>query len=129
MTGRLTGIVLDSPAIKAYAAGTHGVGDMLARISSGGEIVIVPALCLSESYRSATPDEALVLDLLHNLPVTVVTPVVADDCPVLGGWAGRLGRMDLAHAAMASAVGRVPIVTTDRHLVQDLLEDWPVIDL
>ncbi len=129
MTERLTSLVLDSPAIRAYAAGTHGVGGMLARISAGGEIAIIPALCLAEAYRSATTDEALVLDLLHDLPVTVVTPVVADDCAVLGGWAGRLGRMDLAHAAMASAVGRVPIVTTDRHLVHDLLKEWPIIDL
>jgi hypothetical protein len=127
---RQTSIVLDTPAISAYATGTHGVGLMLARTSAAGEIAILPALCLAEAYRSATAEDALLLDHLHNLPVTVVTPVVADDCAVLGGWAGRLGRMDLAHAAMASAIGRIPIVTPDGHAVHAMLaKKWPIIDL
>jgi hypothetical protein len=123
-------VVLDTPAVRAYASGTHDVGDLLARTSARHDLAIVPALCLAEAYRTASAEEALVLDLLHNLPVTVITPVVADDCAVLGGWARRLGRIDLAHAALASSVGRVPIVTSDGDTVRAFLtKNWPIIDL
>jgi hypothetical protein len=124
------GIVLDTPALLAYSSGTVAVGEQIADMADLERRVLVPSLCLATAYQNLTSDGWPVLDVLVDLPHVDVTPVDADMCAVLGGWARTLG-MDLAQAAMKAADNAVvPIVTNRGHLVtQVLAKGWPIIDL
>jgi hypothetical protein len=124
------GVVLDTPALLAYSTGAETVGEQIATMADLERRVLVPALCLATAYQHVTSEGWPVLDVLVDLPQVHVTPVEADMCAVLGGWARTLG-LDLAHAAMEAAQHAVvPIVTNRGRVVTRILaQDWPIIDL
>jgi len=124
------GVVLDTPALLAYATGNALVGREIAAIADEGRTVIVPALCLAVAYREVSTDGCTYLDRLGGLPHVVVTPLEHDMCAVLGGWARTLG-LDLAQAAMeSSSIPPTPLLTDRRLLLEELLpKEWPIIEL
>jgi hypothetical protein len=123
-------VVLDDGAIQAYVDGRGGVGELLARVSDRGEAAVVPVLCLAEGYRRASPEDALVLDLLASLPSAVVAPVRVDDAAILGGWTRTLGRSALAHAVLEAATHHATLVTDDAETAYLILpKGWPIIEV
>lgn len=124
------GLVLDTAALLAYAAGTGMVGGRVAVVADRGETVVIPATCLACAYQRVTSDGWDYLDVISNLEHTVVVPLVHDHCAVLGGWARTLG-LDTAHAAIEAATHAiVPLMTSQRDLVTRFLpKDWPIIDV
>jgi hypothetical protein len=125
------GLVLDADAVLGYAQGSFLVGSTISRVTDQGKSVVVPVLCLAEAYRRATGDEWKLLDVLGNVPGTVVTPVNPGDAQFLGGHARALGSMHLAHAVLAAATHTiVAIMTSQRDRVTRILaKEWPIIDL
>jgi hypothetical protein len=123
--------VLDRSALTAYMGGESiAVGSLLAGAALRHQWAVVPALCLAAAYRDATPEQALRLDLLMNLPVTLVTPVLPDDAPVLGAWSRVVEEPDLAHALLAAASRHAPLVTAHRDAATRILpKEWPIIAL
>jgi hypothetical protein len=123
--------VFDTGAIDAYVDGTIlRVVRMLAGASKNDKRVIVPVLCFADAHRRADPDQAFMLDLLQGQPPVHITPVLADDAVMVGGWSRRLGSFDAAQAALEAATHRLPIVTSRREvLTQILAKEWPIIDL
>jgi hypothetical protein len=125
------GLVLDTPAILAYATHRSAVGERLFELADADQIALLPALCLAEAYRRIDSPGWDYLDVLSDLPHSVVAPVERDLCSMLGGWARSTGSMDLAHAALEAAVRAiVPIMTNRAELLGDVLaRDWPIIGL
>ncbi|SNT65084.1 hypothetical protein SAMN05421812_1206 [Asanoa hainanensis] len=122
--------VFDTAAVDAYINGVIRIGRMLAGASKNDQRVIVPVLCFADAHRRATPDQALMLDLLQAQPAVHITPVLADDAVMVGGWSRRLGTFDAAQAALEAATHRLPIITDRREtLTQILAKEWPIIDL
>jgi len=128
MSGHLA--VFDTAAIDAYVGGALRVGRMLAAASKNDQRVIVPVLCFADAHRRANPDGAFMLDLLQTQPTVHITPVLAEDAVMVGGWSRRLGTFDAAQAALEAATHRIPIVTDRRDLLTQILaKEWPIIDL
>ncbi|MFI5840288.1 hypothetical protein ACIA8K_11345 [Catenuloplanes sp. NPDC051500] len=123
--------VLDTSAVTAYMGGESiEVGSLLAGAALRSQWAVVPALCLAAAYRDATPEQALRLDILMNLPAALVTPVVPDDAPVLGGWSRVVEEPDLAHALLEAASRHAPLVTAHRDIATRILpKEWPIIEL
>ena len=124
------GLVLDTAALLAYAAGTGRVGDRLAAVADRGERVLIPAVCLASAHEKVTNDGWDYLDVIANLEHVVVAPLTYEHCAVLGGWARTLG-LDTAHAAIEAATHAiVPLMTSQGELVTRFLpKDWPIIDV
>ncbi|GAA1895176.1 hypothetical protein [Asanoa iriomotensis] len=128
MTGYFA--VFDTAAVDGYVDGIIRIGRMLAGASKNDQRVIVPVLCFADAHRRATPEQALMLDLLHAQPAVHITPVLGDDAVMVGGWSRRLGTFDATQAALEAATHRLPIVTDRREiLTQILAKEWPIIDL
>lgn len=127
---RDVGVVLDTGALLAYAAGPSEVGEYLVEVADRGQVALIPATCLASAYRDVRSDGWDLLDLVANLEHTVVSPLEYDHCAVLGGWSRTLG-LDTAHAAIeAAAHAIVPLMTTHRDLVTQFLpKEWPIIDI
>jgi len=124
------GLVLDTAALLAYANSDDHVGGLIAKYADRGRAVLIPAACLATAYRDVNADGWPLLDIITNLPHSIVSPLEGEDCPVLGGWARTLG-LDTAHAAIeAAAHPVVPLMTSQRDLVSQFLpKEWPIIDV
>jgi hypothetical protein len=124
------GVVLDTSAVLAYAAGAERVGLFVALLADRDETAVIPATCLAAAYREVDLTAWDLVDLLASHPHVVVAPLEHYQCPVLGDWARVLG-LDLAHAAIESASHAVtPLMTGRRELVGRVLpKQWPIIDL
>jgi len=124
------GIVLDTAALLAYAAGNIRVGEIVALLADRGETVVVPAACLATAYRDVESDGADLLDLLAGLEHVAVTPLTPEHCAVAGVWSRILG-LDTAHAAIEAASNPVtPLMTEHRSLVTRFLpKTWPIVDV
>ncbi|MDR7278760.1 hypothetical protein [Catenuloplanes atrovinosus] len=123
--------VLDTGAITAYMGGESiDVGGLLAGAALRHQWAVVPALCLAAAYREATPEQALRLDILMNLPTALIPPVVPGDAPVLGGWSRITEQPDLAHALLEAVSRHAPLVTTRREVATRVLpKEWPIIEV
>ena len=124
------GLVLDTAALLIYATGADRVGDTLAAVADRGEAVLIPATCLALAYQRVDGAGWDYLDLIANLPHTIVAPLTQEHCAVAGGWARTLG-LDTAHAAIEAATQAVvPLMTGQRDLVTRFLpKEWPIIDV
>lgn len=127
---RDVGVVLDTGALLAYAAGPSEVGAYLVEVADRGQVVLIPATCLACAYRDAHNDGPELLDLIANLEHGVVSPLEREHCAVLGGWARTLG-LATAHAAIEAATHSItPLMTSQRDLVTQFLpKEWPIIDI
>ncbi|MGH3656085.1 MAG: hypothetical protein ACRDUA_05455 [Micromonosporaceae bacterium] len=106
------------------------VGEQIADNGDAGQPVFVPVLCLAEAYRHAGTEGALMLDLLVTIDNVVVTPVEPDMAPILGGFTSTVGRADIAQVVITAAERRARIMTSERHLVTQILpKEWPIIEL
>lgn len=115
-------MILDADAILAYTKHTSQVAKKISLVADDQLRVMLPALCLAEAYRRVDGDGWYYLEVLTNHPVTVVGPVDAELCPILGGWSRTLGRLDLAHAALeAAAHPSADLMTSERALVTTML--------
>jgi hypothetical protein len=123
-------LVLDTAALLAYAYGTDDVGELMVEAADSGSDVLIPATCLASAYHKVFRDGWDYLDVLATLPQTVVAPLTAEQCAVVGGWARTLG-LDTAHAAFeAAAHPVVPLMTDRRELAARFLpKGWPIIDV
>jgi hypothetical protein len=102
----------------------------MAEAADSGLGVLVPATCLATAYQQVADDGWAYLDILATLPQTVVAPLTAEHCAVLGDWSRTLG-LDTAHAAFEAASHPVvPLMTDQRELVTRFLpKEWPIIDV
>jgi hypothetical protein len=123
-------LVLDTAAVRAFAAGSLRVGQHLAELPLGGVFAAVPVLCLAEAYREADAEIALHLDLLASHEAVVVTEIAAADAAVLGGWSRIVGSHDLANAALDAAEHFAPLMTAAPDAVSRVLaKGWPIIEI
>jgi len=123
------GLILDHTAVRFYRDGRGRVGALIARTSAMRQRIGLPVLALAEGYRHAGPEQALVLDVLANLPAVDILPLDATAAPTLGTWANRLGDYPLAHAVLETASRPVvPLVSALPTTVHRILaEGWPVV--
>ncbi|MCI0686109.1 MAG: hypothetical protein L0Y54_02565 [Sporichthyaceae bacterium] len=123
--------MLDTSAVLGYASGSLAVGHAIARSTENGVDVVVPVLCLAESYRRADTAAIPMLEILTEHPSVVLAPVGADDGPILGAWARALDDLDLAHAVVeAASRPMMPLMTSHRERARRILPTyWPIIDV
>jgi hypothetical protein len=124
------GLILDADALLSYAHGSDQIGDRIAKASDLGLSVLIPATSLAEAYRTVESANFRYLDIISALPNVAVTPLEADLCLFVGGWARKLG-LELAHAAVeASSYPDALLATGRRELVTEHLpKEWPIIDV
>lgn len=127
---RPAGIVLDTAALLAYAAGDLKVGEIVALLADRGETVVIPAACLATAYRDVHAEGSSLLDLIVGLDHALVAPLTREHCAVAGGWSRILG-LDTAQAAIEAANNPVtPLMTEHRSLVIRFLpKAWPIVDV
>ena len=66
------GVVLDTSAVLAYAAGAERVGLFVALLADRGEAAVIPATCLAAAYREVDLTAWDLVDLLASHPHVTV---------------------------------------------------------
>ena len=130
VANRPPGIVLDTAALVAYAAGDLRVGEIVALLADRGETVVIPAACLATAYRAVDAKGSSLLDLIAGLDHVIVAPLAREHCTAAGSWSRGLG-LDTAHAAIEAASNPVtPLMTGHRGwVVRFLPQAWPILDV
>lgn len=106
--------VLDTSAIRAYAAGSIAVGELIGEFSDEGVQFGLPALCLIEAATGADEHGLSMLDILTGHPDAELLPLYGDDWRHVAAAADLLGGIARASAALPVAQGDVGyIITTD----------------
>jgi hypothetical protein len=110
------GRVLDSTALHDLTIGrTIYGGAFLAAANDLGIVLAVPATALQETWASAAQDDFPFLDLLMDLPMSVVEPLDADAAQA----SGVLARVAHASNSWNAAAAHTVYVALDR--------SWPVL--
>lgn len=92
------GWVLDTSAVLAAATGTTAYGRAVVRTAvQQGATLVVPAAALAASWGAAAPAGRLFVDLLLQLPVTVVAPLDAPSARAAGSVLNVRGPIDVGH--------------------------------
>jgi len=97
----VSGLVLDTSALVAYASGSVDVGEPIAEVHNEGGRVLIPVVCLVEAAQLA--DEAM-LNMLVGHPACDVVPLTAGSWPALASGYRVLGRLDLSAALHLATV-------------------------
>ncbi|MBO0867826.1 MAG: hypothetical protein J2P15_04600 [Micromonosporaceae bacterium] len=104
--------VLDTSAIRAYAAGSIDVGELIGEFSDEGAQFGLPVLCLAEAATSASPHTLRMLNILTHHPDAVILPVEADQWQDAATGSTLYGTLARGCSALAVATGRADYVIT-----------------
>lgn len=74
----MTQLALDTSAVLAYVAGSHGLGELLGEIADEKGQFAIPAGCLVEAALLLTDEAWPMLDLLAAHPHAVIVSLEAD---------------------------------------------------
>ena len=106
------GWVLDTSAVLAAAVGTTDHARALVQTAVEESVPLaVPAAALAASWGAAGPAGRLFVDLLLDLPVTVVDALDAPVARAVGRVLDARGPLDLGHVVAAARTRGWPVVT------------------
>jgi hypothetical protein len=118
--------VLDATALRAYAAGSIAVGELIGEFSDEGAQFAIPAVCMLEAATGADEHAASLLTILDQHPDAVWLPVDRDQWRRVAVAADLLGGIGRACAALPVVHGRADYVLTTE---PDAYPGLPTIDL
>ena len=104
--------VLDTSAIKAYAAGSIAVGELIGEFSDEGARFGVPGLCLIETAVDADDHASPLLTILSEHPNAEWLLLDPDDWRRVAAAAHLLGTIARACAALPVAHGQADYLVT-----------------
>jgi hypothetical protein len=113
-------LVLDTSAIKAFAAGSIDVGEPIAEVHSDGGRVVVPVVCLIEAARQVGDDMPHVL--VDN-PACEVAALIEELWAAVTAGVRILGRLDLAVALLTATMGDGYVLTAEPESYGEIGED------
>lgn len=106
-------IVLDTSAVREYAAGSINVGEVIAEVADESAAFAVPLMCLAEAARQVSAES---LSALYVLEAHKHGRIVADEAHrwrILAGLARVLGRTDLGSTLLAAKDHDAYILTAE----------------
>jgi hypothetical protein len=103
-------LVLDTSAIKAFAAGSVDVGEPIVEVHADGGRVVIPIVCLIEAARHVGDDMPR---LLVDHPACEALPLTAELWPAVTAGVRILGRLDLAFALLVATTGNGYVLTAE----------------
>lgn len=105
------GRVLDAAALVAFASRTSVYAEALVWTAvEEGLVLVVPSTAVAAAWTQLEEKDHLVLDVLLQLPVTVVDDLTAARARAVGTWGGD--PLD-AHALLCASDRGWPLVTGD----------------
>jgi hypothetical protein len=104
--------ILDTSAIRAYAAGSIAVGELIGEFSDEGTAFGVPALCLVEAATGAAEHARSLLAVLTEHPHAELLPLDPAQWQRIAAAAGLLGSVSRACAALPVALGQADYAVT-----------------
>lgn len=105
------GRVLDAAALIAFASRASVYAEALVWTAvEEGLVLVVPSSAVAAAWTQLEGKDHLVLDVLLQLPVTVVDDLTAARARAVGAWGG--GPVD-AHALLCASDRGWPLVTGD----------------
>lgn len=123
------GVVLDAGALLAFASGRPYPAAVVWHALEQGVVLVVPTAALADAQARLPPGDHAVLDVLLDLPVTVVDDLTRGQAASVAALLSKASRPDLLPAAHAAAVARrrgVRVLTTDAEPVRVLAPDVDV---
>ena len=113
-------LVLDTSAIKAFAAGSVDVGEPIAEVHSDGGRVVVPVVCLIEAARQVGDDMPR---LLVDHPACEVAPLTEELWTAVTAGVRILGRLELAVSLLSATMGDGYVLTAEPEAYGHIGED------
>jgi len=113
-------LVLDTSAIKAFAAGSVDVGEPIAEVHADGGRVVVPVVCLIEAAGQVGDDMPRVL---VDHPACDVLPLTVELWSAVTAGVRILGRLDLAVSLLAATMGNGYVLTAEPEAYGDIGDD------
>ena len=104
--------VLDATTLRAYAAGSIAVGELIGEFSNEGAQFAIPAVCMLEAAAGADDQAAALLAVQDEHPDAVWLPVDRDQWRHIAAAAHLLGGIGRACAALPVVLGRADYVLT-----------------
>jgi predicted nucleic acid-binding protein len=123
------GVVLDASALLAFASGRPYPAAVVWHALEQGVVLVVPTAALADAQARLSPGDLAVLDVLLDLPVTVVDDLTRAQAAHVAALLAKASRPDLLPAAHAATVARrrgVRLLTTDAGPVRTLAPDVDV---
>jgi hypothetical protein len=113
-------LVLDTSAIKAFAAGSVDVGEPIVEVHADGGRVVIPVVCLIEAARYVGDDMPRVL---VDHPACEVAPLTVELWRTATAGVRILGRLDLAVALLLATMANGYVLTAEPDAYGDIGED------
>jgi hypothetical protein len=104
--------ILDTTAVRAYAAGSIAVGELIGEFSDEGVQFGVPALCLVEAAIGADQHAVGLLTILAEHADAECLPLDPAQWPRLAAAAQLLGAVHRACASLPVALGEADYIVT-----------------
>jgi ABC-type sugar transport system substrate-binding protein len=124
------GIVLDSTALCAFVSGRPYVASVVWHAVDQGVVLVVPAASLADAQARLVPADLEVIEVLLDLPVTVVVDLTRGQARQVAAVLAKAGKPDAAGQAVWAARDRgMPVVTSDPALLRALAADINIDEL
>ena len=121
----LGGIVLDSTALLAFAAGRPYPAAIVWHAVEYGVVLVVPTAAVADAQARLSPGDHDVLNVLLDLPVTVIDDLTRAQAGRVADLLAKADRPDLLAAAHAAACARhrgIRLLTTDPDSGNDVIQ-------
>lgn len=126
------GIVLDSTALQAFVAGRPYASAVVWHAVDQGVVLVVPTVAVADAQARLSPGDHDVLDVLLDLPVTVVDDLTRASARRVAGLLAKAGRPDLiaaGHAAVCALGRGMPVLTGDAESIRVLAPDVDIAEI
>lgn len=130
--GAIGGVVLDSTALLEFAAGRPYVSAVVWHAADQGIVLVVPAVALADAQARLAPADLEVIEVLLELPVTVVVDLTrgeAREVAAVLSKAGEPGSLAAGHAVLTARNRGMPVVTGEPALLRALAADIEIDEL
>ncbi|MGH3769394.1 MAG: PIN domain-containing protein [Pseudonocardiaceae bacterium] len=132
MSAAVGGVVLDSTALLEFAAGRPYASAVVWHAAEQGIVLVVPAASLADGQARLAPADLEVIEVLLDLPVTVVVDLTRGEAREVAAALSKAGKLDslpAGHAALTAQNRGMPVVTSDPALLRSLAADIEINEL
>lgn len=123
------GIVVDATALVAFAAGRPYPAAVVWHAVDQGVVLVVPTAALADARARLSPGDHDILDVLLDLPVTVIDDLTRAQAGRVADLLAKAGRLDLivaGHAATCAQHRGMPVLTADPAPIRTLAPDLEI---
>lgn len=128
----LGGVVLDSTALLAFVSGRPYAAAVVWHAVEQGVALVVPAASLADAQARLAPADLEVIEVLGDLPVTVVIDLTRNEARQVAAMLAKAGKPDClaaCHAAWTARNRGMPVLTSDLALLRALAADIEIDEL